>query len=201
MFDSRHPLRSTFTSRRPSCREGRSIRGRRAGAQWRSGTGGTSQPIAPAARRPVPVETQRLLIRISAALCLTSGTGGMLVGGLVGDDLRNARRPHPGIRGRTGDGPRLPPGVGIVGTLHAVVRNRRLRRPGRQRGARRDRAVHGWAAVRGRLDRVRRAHGARVLLVARARTRSASSASSVSRTASCSRPMATTPRPSPSGCT
>ncbi len=30
-------------------------------------------------------------MRISAALCLTSGTGGMLVGGLVGDDLRNAK--------------------------------------------------------------------------------------------------------------
>ncbi|MDP1792752.1 MAG: hypothetical protein Q8K63_01335, partial [Acidimicrobiales bacterium] len=41
--------------------------------------------------RPVPVETQRLLVRISAALCLTSGTGGMLVGGLVGDDLRSAQ--------------------------------------------------------------------------------------------------------------
>lgn len=40
--------------------------------------------------RPVPLDTQRLLVRISAALCLTSGTGGMLVGGLVGDDLRNA---------------------------------------------------------------------------------------------------------------
>ncbi len=41
--------------------------------------------------RPFAVEAQRLLIRISAALCLTSGTGGMLVGGLVGDDLRHAK--------------------------------------------------------------------------------------------------------------
>lgn len=41
--------------------------------------------------RPLPLETQRLLVRISAALCLTSGTGGMLVGGLMGDDLRNAK--------------------------------------------------------------------------------------------------------------
>ncbi len=41
--------------------------------------------------RPVALETQRLLVRISAALCLTSGTGGMLVGGLVGDDLRSAK--------------------------------------------------------------------------------------------------------------
>lgn len=50
---------------------------------------GQNDPVRLA--RPVPVETQRLLIRISAALCLTSGTGGMLVGGLVGDDLRNAK--------------------------------------------------------------------------------------------------------------
>ena len=41
--------------------------------------------------RPFALEAQRLLIRIAAALCLTSGTGGMLVGGLVGDDLRHAK--------------------------------------------------------------------------------------------------------------
>jgi class 3 adenylate cyclase len=41
--------------------------------------------------RPFPIEAQRLLVRIAAALCLTSGTGGMLVGGLVGDDLCHAR--------------------------------------------------------------------------------------------------------------
>lgn len=40
--------------------------------------------------RPIPQDTQRLLVRIAAALLLTSGTGGMLVGGLVGHQLRDA---------------------------------------------------------------------------------------------------------------